>query len=159
MVRCLGEGDAERTMIGCQTNLKRAVTEFVSVILAIGFVSTCFAQPYDYYDFRDRVIYYWTCDGTHIGTKYTAQWDGDEGFFDMRFGEGDSRRDVVINYVTWDQTCWQAHFDHQRQLFTHKRFGDIPLDVPTLDGYIGTGVEVPNVRYFRCTFSRRAGRI
>jgi hypothetical protein len=83
---------------------------------------------------------YLTCDGTNQGPAFRAYWNNND-FHHVKEGGGDDHLASVINYVTWDGTCWKAQWDGAKEEFVHERFpsgadkhSDVVLNYLTFDG-------------------------
>lgn len=72
-------------------------------------------------DHTSSDIAYIACDGTNQGPEFRAYWK-DDGFRHVDETTKAEHLDTVLNYLTWDGSCWQASWDAKDQQFMHKRF-------------------------------------
>jgi hypothetical protein len=76
-------------------------------------------------DHQDDWLDYWTCSGAVTFDRWSARWDtagNPNGFIHRRASTGIIHPDTIINFVTWDGSCWQAYWDVQQQSFHVKQF-------------------------------------
>lgn len=63
---------------------------------------------------KRHVIHYFTCDRS----PWTAYMRGDQFYHEPASGPG--HMDLIIRYLTWDGSCWEARWNTELRMFEHR---------------------------------------